>query len=258
MPLANDPNQHGDQAGQTVPPHPEPTSRTGRALPSGWVLVLTSLITLGSLYLWVVLTAPEVLGLDSQIQDLAARGLLPGSTDVLAAMSAGTNTGPLGLASLGVTVGIGIAFSMRRAATFGATILLSALTVTILKELVARARPGAGAAALSSFAWPSGHSAGALTFALAVTIALSRFGRTPGLIAGIALIPAAILVGYSRVFLSVHWFSDVAAGWTVSFFAIGLVMALETTPGPNARYRPAMAYGSVLAAVSLMVTMGLR
>ncbi len=220
--------------------------------------MLASLGALGGLYLWIALTAPEVLGLDSRIHDLAALGLLPGSGGFLAAMSAGTNTVPLGVASLGVAAGIGVASSLRRAATFGATILVSALTVTVLKEVVARARPGAGAAVLSSFAWPSGHSAGALTFALAVTIALFRIGRTPGLVAGIVLIPAALLVGYSRVFLSVHWFSDVAAGWAVSFFAVGIVMALETTPRPIARHRPALAYGATFAAVSLMVTMGLR
>lgn len=162
------------------------------------------------------------------------------------------------MASLAVTMGIGLAFSMRRAAAFAAMTGLSALTVTILKDVVARSRPDVGASVLSSFAWPSGHSAGALTFAVAVTVALYRIGRIPGLVGALGLIPAALLVGYSRIFLSVHWLSDVAAGWAVSFFAVGMVLALQAAPGTNERYRPAIAYGTIVAAVSVMVTVGLR
>ncbi len=226
--------------------------------PFGLVLVVASLVTLLGLYVWVVLTNPEALGFDSRIHDLATRGALPGNGSALTAMSAGTNTGPLSVASLAVAAGIGLAFSIRRAAVFASMIGLSALTVTILKEAVGRTRPAAGADVLASFAWPSGHSAGALTFALAVTAALYRIGPRPGAVAAIGFIPAALLVGYSRIFLSVHWFSDVAAGFAVSVLAIGLVLVFQTTPEPNARNRPVIAYGSVLVAVSVMVTTGLR
>ena len=173
---------------------------------TGWVLVATSLVALVCLYAWVVLTNPEILGLDARINDLATRGALPGSGRALAAMSEGTNPGPLTVASLAVAAGVGVAFSVRRAAVFASMIGLSALTVTILKEVVARTRPEAGADALASFAWPSGHSAGAFTFALAVTLALYRIGPRPGLVAAVGFMPAALLVGYSRIFLSVHWF----------------------------------------------------
>lgn len=234
------------------------TGRMGLERQVGWILVLASLVALSGIYLWVVLTTPEIRGLDFRIHDLAQRGILPGSGRPLAAISAGTNTGPLSVASLAVAAGIGLAFSMRRAATFASMVGLSALTVTIVKEVVARARPEAGADVFGSFAWPSGHSAGALTFALAVTVALYRIGPRPGFVAAIGLIPAALLVGYSRIFLSVHWFSDVAAGFAVAAFAVGLVLTFQTAPGPNDRDRPALAYGAVLVAVSVMVTMGLR
>lgn len=237
---------------------PLPAKDLGLSRPFGWFLVLASLVTLVGLYIWVVLANPEIFGLDSQIHDLAARGALPGNGTVLTALSEGTNTGPLSVASLAVAAGIGLAFSIRQAAVFASMIGLSALTVTVLKELVARARPEAGAEVLGSFAWPSGHSAGALTFALALTVALYRVGSRPGLVAAIGFIPAALLVGYSRIFLSVHWFSDVAAGFAVSVLAVGLVLALQTKPVLADRHRPVIAYGAILVAVSVMVTMGLR
>lgn len=237
---------------------PVPTIDLRLSRPLGLILVVASLATLLSLYVWVVLTNPEVLGLDSRIDDLATRGDLPGNGSALTAMSEGTNTGPLSVASLAVAAGIGLAFSLRRAAVFASMIGLSALTVTILKEAVGRTRPEAGADVLASFAWPSGHSAGALTFALAVTAALYRIGPRPGAVAAIGFIPAALLVGYSRIFLSVHWFSDVAAGFAVSVLAVGLVLVFQTKPDSNDRHRPVIAYGAVLVAVSVMVTMGLR
>ena len=237
---------------------PVPATDLCLSRPFGWVLVVASLVTLVSLYIWVSLTNPEILGLDLQIHDLAARGALPGSGRAMAAMSKGTNTAPLSVASFAVAAGIGFAFSLRRAAVFASMIGLSALTVTILKELVARTRPEAGSDVLGSFAWPSGHSAGALTFALALTVALCRIGPRPGFVAAIGFIPAALLVGYSRIFLSDHWFSDVAAGFAVSVFAVGLVLALQTKPARAERHRPVIAYGAVLVAVSVMVTMGLR
>ena len=223
----------------------------------GWELVATSLLALICLYLWVVLASPETLGLDSRIQNLAMLGALPGNGHAMAAVSRATDTGPLTTASLAVAVGIGWALSIRRAAVFASMVSLSALTVTILKEVVSRTRPETGAEALASFAWPSGHSAGALTFALAVTLALYRIGPKPGLAAAMVFIPAAVLVGYSRLFLSVHWFSDVAAGFAVSVFAVGLVLALQNRSLPIDRHRPAIAYGGVLVAVSVMVTTGL-
>ncbi len=237
---------------------PLPATHLGLSRPFGWVLVVISLVALACLYGWIVLTHPETFGLDSRIHDLASRGALPGRGRALAAVSEGTNTGPLSVASVAVAAGIGVAFSMRRAAVFASMVGLSALTVTVLKAVVARSRPDAGAEVLASFAWPSGHSAGALTFALAVTVTLYRIGPKPGLVAAIGFIPAALLVGYSRIFLSVHWFSDVVAGFAVSVFAVGLVLAVQTKRVSTDRHRPVIAYGAVLVAVSVMVTTGLR
>jgi undecaprenyl-diphosphatase len=76
-------------------------------------------------------------------------------------------------------------------------------------------------------AYPSGHSAYAVAW-VAVAVVLRRV--LPGLASEAAVLFAglaiAILVGLTRIYLHVHWFSDVAGGWglgVVCFSLTGLV-----------------------------------
>ncbi len=92
------------------------------------------------------------------------------------------------------------------------------LAVTTLKHLFSRARPDEvfHATVASGYSFPSGHTMmstivfltlAALTARLTASTRLRVFAMaTAGLITG--------LVGSSRVYLGVHWASDVAAGWT--------------------------------------------
>jgi undecaprenyl-diphosphatase len=71
----------------------------------------------------------------------------------------------------------------------------------------------------SSFSFPSGHTSGSLTLAWAAAVALVRSGAAEGLsrpatLAVLALYP--VLVGVSRVYLGVHWPSDILASWLLA------------------------------------------
>ena len=87
--------------------------------------------------------------------------------------------------------------------------LTSHLIVQALKRSVVRPRPdesGVLSLALSpdAFSFPSGHACAAM--ALAVTVSFSNFS------AGCFALGLALLVGASRVYLRVHYVSDVLAG----------------------------------------------
>lgn len=91
-----------------------------------------------------------------------------------------------------------------------ATLVLSHLLVQMVKRTVMRPRPSRGATIETlvgepdRFAFPSGHSAAAMSVAIAYAAAYPALAAPALLLAG--------LVGMSRVFLGVHYPGDVLVG----------------------------------------------
>lgn len=91
-----------------------------------------------------------------------------------------------------------------------AAILAANLGNRLLKELIGRERPGAEFQLVAevSSALPSGHAMGAAACATAVTVLLG--GRRRGVVATVWVL--AVLTALSRLYLGVHWGSDVLVG----------------------------------------------
>jgi undecaprenyl-diphosphatase len=110
----------------------------------------------------------------------------------------------------------------------GVAILLVA--PSILKDMVERPRPEGGLVDASSYAYPSGHAMHAVVYAwIALQVAVRL---RPGMKRASALIAVglflAIAIGLSRVYLGVHYMSDVSGGWAfgASAFALLAVVAI--------------------------------
>jgi len=103
----------------------------------------------------------------------------------------------------------------------------------ILKNLYQRARPDLfhEVATLYSYSFPSGHSMGAAGIWGAIGIALARlFPRYRGWF--YALTPLLVLgIGLSRVYLGVHWPTDVLAGFAGG--ASVLLVGVELSRAPR-------------------------
>ena len=101
----------------------------------------------------------------------------------------------------------------------------------ILKHVIHRARPPYGTAYLTghSFSFPSGHAVGSFIGYSMLAYVLIMHWRTSSrlLRTAIAVIAALIilLVGISRVYLGVHYPSDVVGGWVTA--AVWLAVCLS-------------------------------
>jgi undecaprenyl-diphosphatase len=103
------------------------------------------------------------------------------------------------------------------------TLAASHLAVQLVKRTVVRARPGesglhAVVAEPDRFSFPSGHAAASMSVALG-------YGVTFPVLA-LPLLVLALLVGFSRVRLGVHFPGDVLAGQVMALLTAGGVLAL--------------------------------
>jgi undecaprenyl-diphosphatase len=101
-----------------------------------------------------------------------------------------------------------------------------------LKVLTDRPRPEDPLTGSSGSAFPSGHAAYSTIYVwLALTLVLRL---RPGMVGGSVVIAAGIalaaLIGLSRVYLRVHYLSDVSSGWAlgVSAFSLCAIVAVIT------------------------------
>lgn len=97
----------------------------------------------------------------------------------------------------------------------------------IIKLLYGRARP-AGAALLNeqTYSFPSGHAAtsAAVMVSLCYVLARERMISWPAAIVIGGSVP--LIVGLTRLYLNVHWFTDVIGGWTVGLLVAAMCAAL--------------------------------
>ncbi|MCL6684053.1 phosphatase PAP2 family protein [Sphingomonas alba] len=127
----------------------------------------------------------------------------------------------------------GYLLAARRAKTAGflfASIALGMALNGILKDLFARPRPElvAHLVQVQTTSFPSGHAMNSAIVYLTLGGLLARAEKRHSV--RIFLLAAAIaltmIVGFSRVYLGVHWPSDVAAGWCVgAAWALGCSLA---------------------------------
>lgn len=117
----------------------------------------------------------------------------------------------------------------------GGAMLGTALANGTLKAFFGRSRPDVLLEPLSSFSFPSGHSSAAFAFFLVLGILAGR-GQPARLRLTWLLLAAlpATAIALTRVYLGVHWPSDIIAGALLasSFCALSLAISQWKTPLP--------------------------
>lgn len=146
-----------------------------------------------------------------------------------------------GGATFRILVGLGVLvwLAWKRAWPVAAWVLTAVVLIgpltSLLKELFGRIRPDfdEGGARLDSLSYPSGHSsgiAGLVTVGLIlVWPVLSARVRRAWLVVGVV---AVMLVGLTRMWLGVHYLSDVVGGWALGIaWSLSVALAFDALPG---------------------------
>lgn len=154
----------------------------------------------------------------------AVRSDWPMLTDVMAGLTrlggAPVTLGAAGIASMWLL----LRGASARALILALVVALERLLVEGLKDWTGRPRPPFETDWLpQSLAYPSGHAANSITTFLAIAlIAVSAVHRRKAVVVALLL---SLLIGLSRVWLGVHWPSDVIGGWALGVLAVAVALA---------------------------------
>jgi membrane protein DedA with SNARE-associated domain/membrane-associated phospholipid phosphatase len=211
-----------------------------RLTPGGLGLELTTLLAALSVGLFVVIAYWSVVSGDPgptpgdhTALDIAKNlqaSWLTSAAKALTYLGSGWVTWP-------ITVLVAVALAAtRRWMEFWVLVLGMALTILLvhgIKTWTDRPRPPDPLVSASNSSFPSGHAAYSTLYVwLSVTLALRL---VPGITKRSLVIGAGILmaaaVGLTRVYLRVHWLSDVTSGWALglSCFSTVAIVALIVT-----------------------------
>ncbi|NBA97490.1 bifunctional DedA family/phosphatase PAP2 family protein [Pseudomonas sp. R5(2019)] len=115
----------------------------------------------------------------------------------------------------------------------GVTLLGTALGNGSLKWLFARARPEVLSAPLTTFSMPSGHSSASFALFLALAVLAGR-GQPPRMRLTWLLLGClpALAIASSRLYLGVHWPTDVLAGALLASCMCAISLTLTQRPAP--------------------------
>ncbi len=104
-----------------------------------------------------------------------------------------------------------------------ATAIGSVIINKLIKNIVARERPIERLVEASGYSFPSGHAMNNMAIYLMLAFCIMPYCKTKtqkGVTLGV-LLAFPIIMGISRVYFNVHYFSDVVCGWS-----IGVIVAI--------------------------------
>ncbi len=199
---------------------PNPTRR----LAGYWLLLLTSCVVLLLLFSKFAseVAEGETTAVDDALRSWVLRHRAPEAIQVFGVLTV--------FASLAATVilaGLTTAWFWirKRRITAGIFAIAPVLATFLLREIkifIARPRPPGGVDLLNSYAFPSGHMTSATGLWVTLMYVFWREKSVPlwgALLVGFGW---PLVVGMSRIYLDVHWGTDVVAGWMLG---LGLACA---------------------------------
>jgi membrane-associated phospholipid phosphatase len=213
----------GRQAGV----HPRP------ALPAHAVAAFLASVAVFALLAQAYATDDGIVEVDTWLANALHANLVPSATAAFAAVTVLGGTSLLALVAATASAYLLLRGRCRDAALLVVTLVGAQLVTWLLKEIFERPRPSFDDPVATSgwFSFPSGHASSSIAVYGALAVVLARRLGSPQAraagITGVVLLVAAI--GFSRLYLGVHYLSDVVAGYSAGLawllLAIGLLHA---------------------------------
>jgi undecaprenyl-diphosphatase len=112
----------------------------------------------------------------------------------------------------------------RNAIFLTAVMTFDALFLIIAKNIIHRDRPLNRLVLESQYAFPSGHTLTAVIFLGLFGYLLLHHTKNPRHQQWLALFipPLSLIIGFSRIYLNVHWVTDVLGGYALGIFILSL------------------------------------
>ncbi|MEO8620858.1 MAG: phosphatase PAP2 family protein [bacterium] len=99
-----------------------------------------------------------------------------------------------------------------------------------LKTVFARTRPsGVGNIIEGTYSFPSAHATTSSAICCTLAYVFWRERLVPGAVAALLAVLVPACVGFSRVYLDVHWATDVAGGWSAGLVIAALSAGMYNT-----------------------------
>ncbi|MBP9687820.1 phosphatase PAP2 family protein [Candidatus Woesebacteria bacterium] len=120
----------------------------------------------------------------------------------------------------------------RESVIYSAIVLMGAALNALLKLIIQRPRPGLSPLVTETdFSFPSGHSMDSLIFFLTIAYFTFHFTRNRRVTAAVSVISIILvfLIGVSRVYLGVHYPSDILGGYIAGIIWFVAIILLDRT-----------------------------
>lgn len=242
-------------------PDPDIVERLRRRMPTLWAFILQRfkhgerygldftlafIAIVGAMWIFVELvdlavTETELYHVDRQIQVLMSGLLTPSVVEYVAFVTdlGGTKGTVIGV----LLVGIPLLLTRRWWSLFGLLFTTAGGGIVLwgLKLFFQRARPAESFIEVGGFAFPSGHAFAAMAFfGYLVYLAFRHFRHDVLRIAvTVFSLIMILLIGSSRVFLNVHWLTDVVGGYVAGFaWLILSILIIRHVEWPHRQRRP--------------------
>lgn len=126
-----------------------------------------------------------------------------------------------------ISIYLYIKSSKKQGILFASAIFLTGVLIKISKEIFQRARPLNQIISETGFSFPSGHTTMAVVFfGLILYIVSKRKSKKIKKIDSLIALLIILLMGFTRIYLRVHWLTDVIGGFILGGIILSLAISI--------------------------------